>query len=105
MRNFYSPDPLVTDLAQKIDSRYPGHVIDVNTILDGQEIDILTRNAIIEVKAGSSGLTLQVTKRLSIGLYVIAYSPKLNWQAIREINAMGGIAVTDLNLMLDTLRP
>ncbi|MFD0430486.1 polymorphic toxin-type HINT domain-containing protein [Streptomyces zhihengii] len=49
-RRFTSDDPDVAELANAIEERYPGHVVDVNHTRDGVEIDIETRNAIIEVK-------------------------------------------------------
>jgi len=104
-----SPDPHVADLANAIEARYPGLVVDVNTTFGGNEVDILLKNAIIEVKQGGSGLARQVAARASSGLPVIGYSPKLGRFAAADINAAGGIAAggkaSTLSDLLDILRP
>lgn len=105
VRTFTSKDPLVADIANAIEALYPGHVTGVNTQLGGHEIDILTKNAILEVKAGGSGLTRQVIARSKLGLPVIAYSPKLGRSAIRGVNNAGGIGTNDLGQLLGVLKP
>ena len=108
-------DPEVEKLTKAIEERYPGHVIGVNFERGGLEIDIETRNAIIEVKAGrGKGLGRQVTDRLSGPANpekkpVIGYSQQLGPHAAREINKRGGIAAggvaCDLEILLEILRP
>ena len=104
-RLFTSKDPLVAQVANAIESRYPGHVIGVNQKIGGQEIDIVLRNALIEVKQGGAGLTSQVTARLNLGYPVLAYSPKLGGQAIQGINNCGGIGTNDIKLLIDVVKP
>ena len=102
---FCSPDPLVAEIAKEIERLYPGHVLGVNQTLGGHEVDIILRNAIIEVKSGGSGLTKQVLDRLHLGVPVIAYSPKLGKYATRAINAAGGIATHSLEELLRVIHP
>jgi len=73
VRIFASEDPLVADLANKIEIRYPGHVVGVNRkIRDTRgkivtEIDIELQNANIQVKSGGGkGLTRQVIQTQAI---------------------------------------
>jgi len=110
-----SPDPDVADLANAIEARYPGHVLGVNIVRGGYEIDIETVNAIIEVKGGNGrGLGRQITARTSTlinpaGKPVIGYARNLGPHAMKEINQRGGIAAggvaSALEELLDILAP
>src|SRR5690349_1551332 len=103
--SFTSSDPLVADVANAIEERYPGHVMGVNITVDGHEIDILTGNAIIEVKQGGSGLVRQVVNRQALDKPVIGYSPRLGRHAIRAINEAGGIGTDSLDDLLAAIAP
>ena len=108
-------DPEVERLVRAIEARYPGRVVGVNFERGGLEIDIETKNAIIEAKAGrGKGLGRQVTDRLSgspnpTEKPVIGYSPRLGPHAAKEIDKRGGIAAggvaCDLETLLEILRP
>lgn len=110
-----SLDPDVADLANAIETRYPGHVQGVNVMRSGYEIDIETANAIIEVKGGNGrGLGRQITDRSSILVNptskpVIGYARHLGPHAMKEINQRGGIAAggvaSTLEILLDILAP
>jgi hypothetical protein len=94
-KTFTSTDPLVGELATKIDAVYPGHVLGVNVpVLDetGQvltDIDILLKNGIVEVKSGGGkGLTTQMaTMEQYTGMPVIGYGPNLKWSILRNCTA------------------
>jgi RHS repeat-associated protein len=113
VKTFTSPDPLVADLANKIEARYPGLVKGVNVkIYDDSgrvvaEVDIALQNANIQVKSGSGkGLTTQVleTERLT-GLPTIGYGPHLGLHVVRGINQQGGIATRSESDLLDIIAP
>ena len=104
--HFYSHDPHVASIANAIEAAYPGHVVGVNQMVGGQEVDILLRNAIIEVKGGNGkGLTKQILDRLSLGLPVIGHAPNLGPHAAKSINAAGGIASKSLQELIEVVAP
>ena len=103
---FYSSDPHVTNIANAIEAAHPGHVVGVNQMVGGNEVDILLKNAIIEVKAGNGkGLTKQVLDRINLGLPVIGHSPNLGPHAANSINAAGGIASNSLQELIQVVAP
>jgi RHS repeat-associated protein len=112
-RTFTSSDPLVSDLANKIEAAYPGHVLGVNVpILDAKGVlitdaDILLRNAAIQVKSGSGkGLTTQVFRtEAATGLPTIGYGPNLGGSVVRGIQKRGGLVTRDAQLLIDVVRP
>ncbi|MET9936084.1 MULTISPECIES: hypothetical protein [unclassified Streptomyces] len=110
-----SDDPDVGELANAIEERYPGHVVDVNHSRDGVEIDIETANAIIEVKGGNgSGLTKQIERRQGPspinpeGKPVFGYARNMG-RASKSINEAGGVAAggrqSTLEELLEVLAP
>lgn len=113
VRRFVSDDPLVADLANKIEARYPGHVAGVNRkIRDARgravtEIDIELRNANIQVKSGGGkGLTRQVIKTITISEKpTIAFGPNLGMHVQRSVERQGALATTDENLLLEVIKP
>jgi hypothetical protein len=112
-RVFTSTDPLVGDLATKIDAAYPGHVVGVNVpITDATgrvvtDADILLRNAIIQVKSGpGKGLTTQLLNtQAATNLPVIGYGPQLGGSLVRGIQAAGGLVTQDEQLLIDVVAP
>ena len=106
-RVFTSSDPLVGELATAIDAAYPGHVVGVNVVVNGQEVDILLQNAAIQVKSGSgTGLTRQVVNTMDAsGLPTIGYGPKLGSHVMNGVNAAGGIATRSQQSLIELVKP
>ena len=111
-KTFTSDDPYVADLANKIEARYPGHVIDVNKKVyrnDGSlltDFDIETRNAVIQVKSKGKGLTKQMAAtETATSKVVIGYGPKLKPSVVKSIERKGGLVTKDESLLLDVLKP
>lgn len=90
-RVFTSADPLVGNLATKIDAAYPGHVVGVNVpIRDAAgrlvtDADILLKNGVVQVKSGGGkGLTSQLQRtEQATGLPAIGYGPDLKTSVLR----------------------
>ncbi|MFE9094979.1 RHS repeat domain-containing protein [Streptomyces sp. NPDC007264] len=112
-RTFTSDDPLVGDVANEIEAKYPGLVEDVNVPVnrsDGStltDFDIELKNAVIQVKAGpGKGAGAQVTRtQEGTGKPVIVYGPKLRPSVIKEVNSRGGIGVTSMDDLLTVVAP
>jgi len=110
---FASEDPLVADLANKIEARYPGHVVGVNRkIKDARgkivtEIDIELQNANIQVKSGGGkGLTRQVIQTQVISdKPTIAFGPNLGVHVQRSVARQGALVTTDEYLLLEVIKP
>ena len=113
---FVSTDPYVADVANSIEARYPGHVIDVNVPAfrpDGSlatDFDIELRNSIIQVKGGSgTGAGRQITETINApptaGRPVILYGPNLGPHVIREAERRGGLATRNLDDLIDVVAP
>ncbi len=116
VRVFTSTDPLVGDVANAIEARYPGHVIDVNVSVrrpDGSDLtdfDIELPNAIIQVKSGrGKGAASQATSTIdapaTAGRPVIVYGPELGLHVVRDIEARGGLVTRSLDELLDVIGP
>src|SRR5262249_14735013 len=111
-RTFASGDPLVADVANAIEARYPGHVVGVNTLIGpegelGSEADIVLQNAVIQVKSrGGKGATSQaVASQHFTDLPVIVYGPNLGIHVQRSLRAQGILVTTDRNVLLQTVKP
>ncbi len=112
-RTWLSSDPLVGDLATKIDAAYPGHVVAVNLPVRGAsgklvtDIDILLQNSALQVKSGGgTGLTKQVTRSVAaFDLPVIGYGPDLGPHVQQSVAAAGGLPVTSEELLMQLIRP
>lgn len=112
-----SNDPLVGSVANAIEDAYPGHVIAVNfpvnkpgTTNSATDFDIVLSNAVIQVKSGTGkGATKQVTTTMSLsesdGLPVIAYLPDSGPHVKQSVDAAGGIAVDNLDDLIELVRP
>jgi hypothetical protein len=113
-RTFSSSDPLVADLANKIEDLYPGHVQGVNIPLydaSGKlvtDADILLQNSVIQVKSGQSaqGLLGQLQRSESAtGLPAIGFGPNLPASSIRTLSLQGGMVTGDEALLLELIKP
>jgi RHS repeat-associated protein len=113
-RTFTSTDPLVGNLANKIEALYPGHVIGVNVPLyDGAgtlltDADILLQNAVIQVKSGDSAQRLLIQLERSeaaTGLTSIGFGPNLPPNSLRTLSQQGGLVTGDENLLLELVKP
>jgi hypothetical protein len=106
---------LEDDIANLIETYYPGHVTDVGrkgTHSDGRvnmEMDIETQNALIEVKAGVGGLAGQIADRIDPNLNPtnkpVVGVGAMGKFAHDDVNCAGGIAVTDLFDLLEIIDP
>jgi RHS repeat-associated protein len=84
-RTFESVDPLVADLANKIEAEIPGRINGVNRTLNlvtrkgFREVDIDLGKVIVQVKSGpAGGLTKQLTETArTLGRQVIGYAPDI----------------------------
>jgi hypothetical protein len=102
-------------VANAIETRYPGHVQNVNFMRGGLEIDIETGNAIIEVKGGNgSGLPRQIRMRNNptvnpTGKVLIGYARDMSRFVADDIWKVGGIPIggrsSSLNDLLELIRP
>lgn len=115
------PDPLVPEVVNAIDKRYPGHVIDVGRKVyrdDGTvltDLDVLVRNAIIEVKSGKGkGLTAQVERLLEASrnkipeardLPVVVFGPDLGKHVTKGATDAGALVVHTLEDLLELIKP
>ncbi len=113
-RSFASTDKHVADRANEIERDNPGHVVCTNCeLIDPHtgdkvgEIDILTRNAVIQVKAGTGGkLTHQVLRYEKLtGFPTIGYGPDLGPSIIRGIGNAGGLVTKDEKLLREVIKP
>lgn len=113
-RTFTSKDPLVADLANEIEALYPGHVKGVNVPLydaTGKLItdaDIMTANAVIQVKSGNSaqGILRQLQRsEAATGLVPIGYGPKFKPNTLRTLSQQGGLVTNDKQLLLEVIKP
>ena len=112
-RTFASSDPLVADLANAIEKAYPGHVVGVNVPMTDAaghlvtDADILLRNAVIQVKAGSgAGLTRQLARtQTATSLPVIGYGPRLGGTLVQNIGKAGGLVTRDQQFLIDVVAP
>jgi len=110
---FTSSDPLVGDLANKIEKLYPGLVKGVNVpVYDNAgrlitDADILLNNAIIQVKSGGGkGLLRQIVNtETATGIPTIGYGPNLKGSVVNGINQAGELVTTDLQLLLELIKP
>ena len=112
-RTFSSSDPLVANLANKIERAYPGHVVRVNEEIrniNGQlvtDLDIVLKNAIIQVKSGHGkhlGLQLVRTEQAT-GLPAIRYGPTLRGRVVIDIAKSGGLVTRDEELLIQLVKP
>lgn len=109
-------DPGVPRLVDEIEARYPGHVVAVEMKIvgaDGKDItdfDIVTRNAVIQVKTGGgSGSRKDHSRYESATDYpVISFiwpSKKLKPSVVRGQEQAGQMVTTDLDELLAVIAP
>ncbi|WP_371548848.1 DUF6531 domain-containing protein [Streptomyces sp. NBC_00554] len=106
-------DPLVPDLADEIHARYPGHMkaqgLDV-VGADGKpltDFDIVTGNAVIQVKDGSGkGALKQALTTQSLTDYpVIVYLPKGRGSVIKSLEEAGIMVTRDKETLMQVIAP
>lgn len=108
-RVFESKDPLVGELATKIDQEFPGSVTGVNTPVyrpDGTpltDLDIELKDVVIQVKSGGgNGLLKQLinsaeaTKKIAI-----AYAPKIKPSVLNNVTNSGFQVFTNIEALLE----
>ncbi len=108
-----SKDPLVGDLANKIDELYPGHVKGVNVPMydtTGKlvtDADILLDNAVLQIKSGGGkGMAGQLLRTQgATDLPVIGYGPTLKPSVVSGAERAGSLITTDKDLLLEVIKP
>ena len=111
---FTSKDPLVSDLANEIESAYPGHVKGVNVPVKDPvtgklltDIDIELQNANIQVKTGNgNGMGPQVTKSIQAnGKPTIGYGPDLGRGVQNDVANRSGLVTTNKDVLIKVVKP
>ncbi|WP_190084536.1 DUF6531 domain-containing protein [Streptomyces longisporoflavus] len=106
-------DPLVPELADEIHARYPGHMkaqgVDI-VGADGKpltDFDIVTGNAVIQVKDGSGkGALKQALNTQSLTDYpVIVYLPKGRGSVIKSLEEAGIMVTRDKETLMQVIAP
>ncbi|MEU2560082.1 putative T7SS-secreted protein [Streptomyces longispororuber] len=106
-------DPLVPDLVVEISSRYPGHMkaqgIEINGP-DGKpltDFDIVTDNAVIQVKDGSGkgALKQALTTQALTDYPVIVYLPKGRGSVIKSLEEAGFMVTRDKETLMQVVAP
>ncbi|MGW7406834.1 DUF6531 domain-containing protein [Streptomyces sp. NPDC054833] len=109
-------DPWVPETVAAIERRYPGHVkaVEIKIVNNGRTVtdfDIVTENSVIQVKTGRAGgsLTDHLKYESATDYPVITYIkykkkhyPKY---AIQELERAGKLFTTDLDELLDVIKP
>ncbi|MER8001774.1 putative T7SS-secreted protein [Streptomyces sp. NPDC095613] len=106
-------DPLVPELVDEINARYPGHVRAQGIEIMGPDgkpltdFDIVTDNAVIQVKTGSGkGALKQALTTQSLTDYpVIVYLPEGRGSVIKSLEQAGFMVTRDKETLLDVLAP
>ncbi|MGI5372628.1 RHS repeat-associated core domain-containing protein [Streptomyces iakyrus] len=106
-------DPLVPDLVNDINARFPGHVRAQGVDIVGAngkvltDFDIVTRNAVVQVKRGSGkGALKQALKTQGLTDYpVIVYLPQGRGTVIESLERAGIMVTRDKDVLLDVLTP
>ena len=96
-RVFTSSDPLVGDLATKIDKALPGSVNTINQVVkraDGTtltDLDIVARGTVIQVKSGGAkGLVRQIQRTAAgTGKPTVGYAPTAKGSVLRNAESQG----------------
>ncbi|MDV6014773.1 hypothetical protein [Haloechinothrix sp. LS1_15] len=108
-----SDDPLVEEAANAIEASHPGHVTGVNVPMRGSDgklvtdMDIRTRNAIVQVKSGTArGIVGQMERTQgSTADPVIAYIPEAKHGTVRELQRRGYLVTQSEEELVEILRP
>ncbi|MFE3382787.1 polymorphic toxin-type HINT domain-containing protein, partial [Streptomyces anulatus] len=106
-------DPLVPELINDINARYPGHVRAEGITINGPDgrtltdFDIVTRNAVVQVKSGTGkGALEQALNTQNLTDYpVIVYLPQGRGSVIKSLQRAGVMVTRDKNVLLDVLAP
>ena len=110
-RIFTSPDPLVGDLANSIESKLPGRINNVNRVVKDAsgrivtDFDIELDNVIIQVKSGGGkGLTSQLERTVTAtNKTVIGYGPDIRASVIKGARAKGFDIFTNIDSLIEFL--
>ncbi len=108
-----SKDPLVGELANRIENLYSGHVRSVNVPLYNDagrlvtDADILLKNAVLQVKSGAGrGMPGQLLRTEGVtDLPVIGYGPFLKHGTVKAAERAGRLITTDERLLLEVVKP
>ncbi|MBI1924543.1 hypothetical protein HYR99_09860 [Candidatus Poribacteria bacterium] len=100
-------------MANEIERKYPGHVEAIHQVIKDDsgnvvaEFDIVTKNAVIEVKSGSGqGLSGQLTKEQQhTDKPVIGYGPDLKPSVVKQAEKDGHLVTTERNILLEVIQP
>lgn len=108
-------DPGVPELVAAIEQRYPGHVkaVEMKIVGDGKTItdfDVVTRNAVIQVKTGGAkgSLNDHLKYESATDYPVISFiqpGKRYPKHAIRELEQAGKMVTTDLDELLAVIAP
>ncbi|MFB7273869.1 polymorphic toxin-type HINT domain-containing protein [Streptomyces sp. NPDC056244] len=108
-------DPGVPELVAAIEQRYPGHVkaVEMKIVADGKTItdfDIVTRNAVIQVKTGAAKGSLKDHLRYESAtdypvISFIQPGKRYPKHAIQELERAGKMVTTDLDELLAVIAP
>lgn len=106
-------DPLVPELVRDIESLYPGHVRAQGIEIIGPagspltDFDIVTRNAVVQVKSGTGkGALKQMLTTSALTDYpVIAYLPDARGSVITSLERAGLLVTRDKAVLLSILAP
>ncbi|MEV4106050.1 DNRLRE domain-containing protein [Nonomuraea sp. NPDC049695] len=106
-------DPLVPELVTEIERRHPGHVVAQGIDIIGSDgkvltdFDIVTRNAVIQVKSGSGKGALKqalATRKLT-GYPVIIYLPGAGKHVVQGLERNGFLVARDLETLMAVIKP
>ncbi len=110
-RVWTSKDPLVGDLATRLDADLPGVLDGVNMHVptyygSSREIDIVLGELVIEVKSGLARKLLPQLEAIKVttGRTPIAYAPHLPYAARREVLIAGFAVARDYDELMQILR-
>ncbi|EWC59269.1 hypothetical protein UO65_5426 [Actinokineospora spheciospongiae] len=106
-------DPLVPELVEDINARYPGHVKAQGVTINGPDgktltdFDIVTGNAVVQVKSGNGKKALKqaLATQEFTDYPVIAYVPDARGSVVKGLEKSGIMVTRDKEKLLQVLRP
>ncbi|MEU4580174.1 RHS repeat-associated core domain-containing protein [Nonomuraea sp. NPDC023979] len=106
-------DPLVPDLVAEIEKRHPGHVVAQGIDVVGADgsvltdFDIVTKNAVIQVKTGSGkGALKQALATQKLTDYpIIIYLPQAGKHVVRGLERNGFLVTRDMDTLMSVIKP
>ena len=96
---------LERSVAELIEARHPGRIVNTNVKRGGREFDIELNNVIIEVTGGKGTRKMKqhFAQMAASDKPVILYGPNLREGLIRDINRQGGIATNSIDDLLEAI--